>query len=472
MSDFLKKFGQFSMGPIIGALISFITVPLIAHFILPAEVGKAGMFTLVHTLMVAFLVVGMDQAYTREYHVEKDKSRLFFHALGIPLLLSLGLLIIFSINSHFFSNLLFESIEYASVIILMGIFGVFITVERFVLLNLRMAERAIEFSVFTILVRALVLLATLLFVLFVRRDFLAIVYAMIIGQMIGNMVLFIRHRKILYFSGIRFDSILLKKLLRFGLPLIVSVGIGSVLTSFDRVALRIWSDFEQLGFYNMAMKIVGILLIFPNSFNMFWIPTAYRWHEEKKGIRDFKIVSDGVLLCMSLAFVGILILRPLIMLILSAEYSEVQFLIGFLCLWPIMLTLSETTTLGIVFSRKSYLNIFVSGIAAIVCISLNFLLVPIHGALGVAIAIGVTWVVFFLARTVFSFRVWDGFSVIKHIVVIVILMFLAFVNTRTEKYVIIINVASIPILLLLNASIVKMVFEKMKSYYQKKNIER
>lgn len=465
MNDFFKKFTQFSMGPILGAFISLITVPLTTHFVLPEEYGKASMFMMVQTLMMSLLVVGLDQAYTREYHVEKNKKNLFYHALSIPLLLSIGLLIVFALNPYFFSYLIFESRSYPGVIILIGVFGIFITVERFVLLNLRMAERAIEFSIFTVLVRILVLLSTLSFVLFIRRDFLAVVFSMIIGQIVGDLILFVRHRKMFSITGFSFDKRLFEKLLKFGLPLVLAVAIGIVLNVFDRIVFRLWIDFEQLGIYTAAMKLVGVLLILSNGFTTFWIPTAYRWHEEGRKAKDYKLVSDGILTVMSLAFVGLLILRPLIVVILSPQYSDAKFLFGFLSLWPIMLMLSETTTLGIVFSRKSYLNIFVSAITAIVCVVANVLLAPRYGAMGVAVSIGLSWVVFFLARTAFSFKVWQGFRVVRQMVVVVLLIFLAFLNTRAGFYVIIVNVVSIPLLLFINRDIVKLGWSSGKVHF-------
>ena len=40
MEGLLKKLGQFSIGPIVGALIGFITVPIITYFISPEGIWK------------------------------------------------------------------------------------------------------------------------------------------------------------------------------------------------------------------------------------------------------------------------------------------------------------------------------------------------------------------------------------------------------------------------------------------------
>ncbi|NRG35224.1 oligosaccharide flippase family protein, partial [Bacillus circulans] len=67
MKQFLSKLVGFSFGPIIGALIAFITIPVTTYFISPEEYGKSGMFTLYLGLVLSLLYLGLDQSYTREY---------------------------------------------------------------------------------------------------------------------------------------------------------------------------------------------------------------------------------------------------------------------------------------------------------------------------------------------------------------------------------------------------------------------
>ena len=455
MRDFIKKLSQFSIGSILGAIIGLITVPMTTYFISPEEFGRAGMFVLVQTLMASFVYLGIDQAYVREFHDEENKKNLFHNALIAPIMISLLVFIMFGFNTRFFSNVLFGEESYTRIIWLVGSMGIFIVFERFILLFIRMEEKALEYSLFNIILKILVLLATIFLLLFVRQDFLTVVYANIFGRITGDIVLFIKYRKLFNISGFTFDFELLKKLFLFGAPLIFAVGIGSVLSAFDKIALRGWSSFEQLGIYTAAFKLVSILLIIQASFTTFWTPTAYRWHKENKEIKNYKLVSDTILVVMSVGFISILLFRRGIIWILSPNYSEAQYILGFLCLFPLLYTLSETTTLGIVFSRKSHLNIWVSIAAAVSSVVLNFILVPIYGALGAAISTGLSYIVFFAVRTYFSFKLWEGFSTKRHILCIVMLTMLAFINLNSSIYVTTMNILAIVLILLINSDVVK-----------------
>jgi O-antigen/teichoic acid export membrane protein len=81
-----------------------------------------------------------------------------------------------------------------------------------------------------------------------------------------------------------------------------------------------------------------------------------------------------------------------------------------------------------VFTKKSYLSIWVSLIALIPAILLDILLVPSLGAAGAAIAIAVAYFFFFTARTYFSGKYWIKLPVTKHYVVFLFLLAGAFLN--------------------------------------------
>ncbi|PAE96539.1 oligosaccharide flippase family protein [Shouchella clausii] len=428
MKSFLIKLLGFSIGPVIGALIAFITIPITTYFVNPDEYGKASMFMLAQTLVVTFIYLGLDQAYTREYHSQKDKMKLFQNVIFLPLLLATVVFIYIVTFRGKISSILFGSSEYVIPSVLFGLMIIFMILERFILLSIRMKEKAFEYSFFSILIKLTILLATLVFVIFIRTDFLAVVYSTIIGQIVGDLYLIIRYHKLLAFRNFALDTIILKRMLIFGFPLLISAGLTGILNAFDRISLRIWSDFTQIGIFTATLKIAAVLAIVQQSFTSFWVPTAYRWLEEHKDIKHFKVISDLTLLGMSLLMTLILTFKDVLVPLLSTEYSTAKFLIAFLCFQPILYTLSETTCLGIVYSRKSYLTLWVALMTIIPNITLNILLVPKFGAYGAAIATGVSYLFFFISRSYFSFKNGMEISIKKHLLVILLLYAGAFIN--------------------------------------------
>ncbi|KZZ83905.1 lipopolysaccharide biosynthesis protein [Bacillus sp. SJS] len=463
MKLLFKKFIGFSLGPVIGALISFITIPLTTYFVSPIEYGKASMFVLFQGLLVTFLYLGLDQSYTREYHESKDKTNLLKNAMLIPITIALLMLICIFGNLKIVSSFLFGSGGYSTATLLFGLSIIFMVIERFILLSIRMEEKALEYSMLNIVLKLNVLIFTLIFVLLVRNDFLAVVYSTVLGQIIADIFLIFRYKKYLDFTKIQLDKGLIFNLLKFGIPLIFAASFNNLLNSLDRLALRTWSNFHEIGIFTAALKISAILTIIQTSFTSFWVPTAYRWYNEKKDIKHFELISKIILLMMSTLLCLILIFKEFIIKLLGYDYTDAKFLIGILCLYPIMYTISETTTLGITFSRKSYYNIWVSVLSIIPNVFLNFLLIPKYGAVGAAIATGVSYIIFFIARSFFSNRNWIGFSFKFHLLISLLLLFVTILNTQKNEYIFLINSCFLLLIIALQIPTIKKIFAIYKN---------
>lgn len=234
MKKFISKLIGFSLGPIVGAIISFLTVPITTYFIEPSEFGKASMFSVIQLFLLSIIFLGMDQAYTREYHNEKNKKKIFQNAMFIPLGISIILMSIIFIFRDSFSNLLFSTPYYPNISLLFGLMIIFSVIERFVLLSIRMAEKAVEYSIFTIILKLLIFFCTLFLIILGNRSFLTVIYATLFGQFVGDFLLIIRYRRLLSVNKRLFDWNLMKKMLFFGLPIVVAASLSTLLNASGR----------------------------------------------------------------------------------------------------------------------------------------------------------------------------------------------------------------------------------------------
>lgn len=455
VKKFLAKFVGFAMGPIIGAFLSFLTIPITTYFIDPTEFGKASMYTVVQSFLLSIIYLGIDQAYTREYHVEKNKIKLFQNALFLPLCLAFFILFIIILFKKEVSYFLFSNYSYPYISMLFGIMVVFSIIERFILLSIRMQERAVEYSMFSVMLKLVIFIVTLVLILIGFRNFLTIIYSNIAGQIIGDSILIYRYRSFCKIQKGFIDKRLIKQLFKFGFPLVIAASLSSLLNTSSRFFLRGFSTYHELGIYTAALKISSILQIVQSAFTSFWTPTAYRWHREDKSMKHFSFVSDVLLLLMTFLYFLILFLKKYIIIVLSSEYGQAQYVAGLLSLIPILYTLSETTTLGIVFSRKSYYNIYVSIIAIIPNLCLNYLLVPVLGTIGSAIASAISYIAFCFSRTFFSNKSDFKINSLKQTLVILVFFLSGCINAFPFLYVNLFNLILLIICLFVQFSTFK-----------------
>lgn len=434
MNNLLKNFLGFSLGPVISAGILFLIMIITTHYLPPDEYGRVSMFVVIQTLLTGFIYIGIDQSYVREFHNYRDRKFLFQNALLIPLIVCIFFSCVIFIFQKQLSNLLFGSDEYYLIANLLSIVLIFVVIERFILLYIRMQERAYEYSFFYIALKVIIFIFTVLFLILYQKNFETIIYATVLGQVVGDLFLILRYFKLFKLKKNYIDLKLIKEMLKFGFPIIVAISLSNFLNVAGALFLRNFNTYEDLGIYTAALKLASILQVIQLAFASFWVPVAYRWYKENKNIESYNLMSNLLMLVLTFLFFFLIFVKKYIVLILSSDYIEAQYLIGFLCLPPILYTLSETTCLGISFSKKSYYNIYVSVLSLIPCLLVNYYLTPSFGAIGASLAVSISYVVFYFSRSAFSQKC--GFHIKIKVQSVIILLFLltAFINIKDNSY--------------------------------------
>ena len=343
--DLIKKLGAFSIGPIVSAFIGFITVPLVTNFISPEEYGKASMFSLVQGILSMIIYLGMDQAFVREFFVfpKNKKNHLMANAMILPLFFVLVLEILLFIFRYRLSFWMFSSKdEIISVYILMALLPIMI-VETFSLFKIRLEEKGLQYSLYIIALKLMILILTILLFTIYEKSFRAVVYALGLAEIFIGIILYFTVMKKQKLSKQTFDFDLIVRMLKFGLPLIPASLMIWILNSMDKVMLKEFYNFEALGIYSAAFKIITVLSIIQTCFRLFWTPIANKWNEEGKELKYFTFIAKLLSLVMFLTFLLILIFKDIIIIILSKDYREAVYVVPFLLLYPIMSTICEIT---------------------------------------------------------------------------------------------------------------------------------
>lgn len=421
-NSLIRQLRDFGIGPIIGMGISMLTVPVTTRMLSPEEYGKSSLFTLFQSLFLCIGILGLDQGYVRYYNTKEiDRNNLLQNALFYPLIICAVLISICLIFLKPISNFLFGSVE-TGLMIAFCFFIPALLLNRFLLLQIRMDIRGKVYSFLNIISQLITFSVLFGLLVLYQKTFRAIIYSTIIAYYINTFIIFLFCDKTFIKQRFVYSSKIQKNLLSFSLPLVPATLLGWVLNSFDKVGLRTWSDFSQLGLYSAAFKIVALLNIFQSIFCTTWTPIAYKWHEEGVEKEKFENVSCIVLAGMVILFSLIIVFRDVIMLFLGAEYRNTSKIFVFLLFVPVLYTVSETTCLGIEFSKKTIYTLWTTIISVVLNLVGNFLLIPKYGAEGAAITTCFSYVAWFWLRTLFSRRLWFKFGLVKYIINILLLL--------------------------------------------------
>tara|TARA_B100001287_G_C22660240_1_gene519952 strand:+ start:483 stop:1898 length:1416 start_codon:yes stop_codon:yes gene_type:complete len=425
-----KKVLAFSIGPISGAVLGLITLPIIAWYFSPEDIGRLTMLTVTISFSLLLFSLGLDQAYVREFHEVKDKPSLLkgvFLPGFILLTFSLVLLLLIPIS---ISKILFD-IEslLLSTLIICGILLSFIS--RFLSLILRMQERGLAFSMSQLLPKLFFLLLILSFLLFnVPSVFENLLIANILS-LFAVFIIFVWNTRAEWMSAMKslIDKSKQKQMINYALPLIGSGLAFWGLTAIDKFFLRSLSSLSELGIYSVAVTFAGVALVFQSIFSTIWVPTVYKWIAEKVDLKKIKNIMDLVALAIILIWSVAGIFSWAVAYILPADYENVQHILLLAIAYPLLYSLAESTGVGIGIERKTMFALLATVVALVVNVICNWFLIPIYGAAGAAMGSAVAFSIFFIIRTEASSRLWMSFERHRMYIFIIMLLTLSlFVN--------------------------------------------
>ena len=426
----LKSFLKFSFGSWVASVISLITVPITTLLIAPSEFGKSTLFVLWTNILLQFILLGGDSGFMRFFYQTEPARR--------------GQLLLSSIIPSFFSWIIISCTliylwrnistmligELDITIIWLLILQLLIMLfERYSFLIVRMQQKGICFSIVRILASLITALTLILYAKYVNADFYAIIYSALASLLTSFLILVIVERK-LWFSSMSYDKMLVKKIFKFGFPLLFTGFIAMFFEGMDKIMLRHFSTFEELGIYNVAFKIVAVLAIVQSSFSTFWVPLSYKTYEKDKYETSlyedaFKYVSF-ILVFLSFIVIGF---RGVLVHILDQKYYNCIDVVPFLVFMPISYTLAEITTVGINFMNKTKYYVYIFGGLILVSLLFYSLFVPLWGAKGAALALSLSYLSYFLFRTVVAIKLYPFRLEPRAFVSMAILFITAFVNT-------------------------------------------
>ena len=405
MNGLFKKFIEFAIGNGIVLILGFISSPIISRLITPEQLGKASMFTTFTSLIIVIVMMGIDQAYIRYYYDEDENNRggLLGKSLFITIFLNLVVTVILLFFYKRISIFIVDEVSF-SLVLLILIHTVFSIISNFAMIHVRMKQKGKLYSLLNVVNKASYLIFVgFLFVIF-KDNYMTIIIATILSNIVKSILAIISEKNdwknINLLGKVNTTT---KELVTYGTPFIFSMAITWVFQSADRISLRVFSTYEEIGLYTGAMTIIALLNNFQGAFTTFWTPVAYeKYKNNPEDTKFFSNINEIVSVGMLLLSVGLIATKDIVIGLLGVDYRGAQFIFPFLVFMPIMYTISETTVLGINFKKKTKYHVYIASFSAIFNIIGNIILVPTLGAKGAAISTGLAYIVFFVSRTYYG----------------------------------------------------------------------
>lgn len=472
--SFISQLANIGIGTILTLIIGFFTTPIITRLVAPDIYGDFALFNTYSTLAVSFLSLGLDRTFIRYYYIDDNKDRqidLFFKCQKMSLkAYSLFVLCVILLKAT-------KIIKIDIVVLGLLVLNVVLMLcNRFLLLNLRVNHKAREYATLNCVYKIIYVIVALITISLTREnEFLYLASSVIVAAIAQSVLAFlfsIRGKCIRKIDKKQKTDFASKELIYYGLPLMMSAAVFSVMQSTDRIALDYFCPKTVVGIYASAQSLMSVFSIIQTTFNSVWGPTAIEKYENGEGTPQYYKKMNDIMLVIMFGFgIMVLLFKDLIVLLLGEKYREAAQIIPFLMFNPIMYTLSETTCVGIQIKKKPIYEMYVMLTACVTNILGNLILIQIFDARGAAISTGISYILFFTLRTMVSEKNYKiGFDLKKTYLFVV--LFFACVCASSFLDHILINVISgilfLVILMALNKQTIKYIFKVLINFVHKK----
>ena len=410
-------------------------IQLIIFVYLARILGKSDFGIFSFGLAFAFLFViladfGLSTLMVREMSRDKKSaSKYLSNAIVIKFILS----IITLLFAYLVLNIMDYSTEVKIVAYIMLGFTLMQSLTELHYSIFRAFER-MYYDAFIKILRMFILAGAIFYLIKNNYGLLEFSLAFLVTEFIVIIIaFFITYTRFIKIS-LEFDYNFSKKLLKKSSIFCLSLVFSSLYMYIDVIMLSKMRSTAEVGIYSVATNIIIALIFIPLMYGNAIYPVLSRFYiSSKKSLVLAYEKSFKYMFIIGLPIAtGIYIFSDKIILLLYGKvYIESAIVLSILSGYLFLKFLNPVTGFTLMAINKQKSRLFSQGLSALLNIILNFILIPLYGFIGAAIATLITEIIFFITYTLFiykyKFNFWFVLSFVhKPIIAIAVMIFSLF----------------------------------------------
>src|SRR5436190_546063 len=231
----------------------------------------------------------------------------------------------------------------------------------------------------------------------------------VVGNFIGTLTVYVAllaYRR--YQLGLQFSRDLLRQMNHFGMPLVPSALALWAINFIDRIFVAHYKGQAEVGVYSVAVRIASAIVFLMIAFRLAWPAFAYSIEDDREAKRAYSYVLTYLLFVCCWLSVALGVLAPWLVHLLArgTGFGRAADAVALLAFAATAYAGYTVVAIGIGRARQTQFNWVVSGIAAVINIVLNVILIPPYGMIGAAISTAAAYLALFLGMVLNSQRVY------------------------------------------------------------------
>ena len=391
----LKNIGLLTLSSFATKLLSFFLVPLYTNILTTSEYGTYDLFNTTVGVLLPILTLNVQDAVMR-FAIDSKNNRRAIISVAVKILLIANAIVAAALIVNAVFNISIFVKEYSVFFFLMFFMQ---SLSGVITYYIRGIDRIADLSISSVLVSIFTISCNIIFLVVFRWGLTGYFLANIIGPLVQSLYLAVRSDMI-HDIDLRAGFLEEKKaMLDYSKPMIANSVAWWVNNASDRYVVIFFCGLAENGIYSVASKIPSILNIFQSIFSQAWTLSAVKDFdpEDKNGFfantyRAYNCLM--VIICSAI----IVAEKVLAHFLYAKEFYVAWRYVPWLTIAIVFGSLSGY--IGGFFSAVKNSKIFAQStvVGAISNIILNFVLTPLIGALGAAIATAVSYYIVWMIR--------------------------------------------------------------------------
>lgn len=381
IKSFLKEATIYSLSNFLNKAITIFLLPLYTHYLTPGEFGMFDFILITINLINLTIAFEIHQSIARFYSEWELEERKFYlsSALIFILLVYSGFSIFVYLNKNLFAKIILGDYNHYNIIIysigMIWTSGIYYFTQS----QLRWQMKSKEFAICTFTFTITTFLASIILVKYNEMGLIGVINGLTIGNIFGiiTTLYFTRNSYGLFFSLRRVVS-----MLKFSSPLVFSSVSLFLLIYIDRIMIKNFLTFKDLGVFGIAYKFSSILSFLSLGINNAILPLIYNNHKDKTTPAQIsKILNLYILLSLMLMSIISIFSRELIMIFATFEYLDATKIIPFLILITILSSINNFIP-GLFIEKKTKIIAYINIFTALFSLITNYILIKKLGLIG------------------------------------------------------------------------------------------
>ncbi len=369
-------------------------LPFYSYYISPGDFGVLSILLAGYAIVVSFYQGGFQSSFSKFYLDAKDDqsratavSQFFTLTMGFSLVASLACLA----AAGTIADVLFSSRRYEGIIQILALTLLFDNFQACALHVFRTRERVKPVAFYSVVPAVVNVLVTLVLLMGFDQGIMAIVNAQFLSFFVVSVLLIPRMGPLVI--G-KIDRAFFWHFMKFAAPLMIAGGFTAMTDLVDRFILRHYFNDATVGIYSFAYRIGNIMMLFVMSFRTAWTPHAINLFKRGDYSVHFGKSLSKLLFLSYTIFLSVSLLTPLVfdfslpgnLHLFNPAYRPGLVIVPIILMAYLFNGLLSFFSVYPYISGKSYLFLIADGLAVVLNVVGNIVLIPRLGLVGAALA--------------------------------------------------------------------------------------